>query len=172
LSGGLGLTFNYAIWSPVGDRLAVTTGMVGRTAGFLELSPEGASMTDLTVDPPGEMTLNVTGWSPDGSKLVADLMSETGNRSNGAIMIDPRTGESRHVSDFGANHTWLPDSRHVIASTQDEIWVFDTASGEQWRVLSIFPDRMVEYMSPLRDAPGAVYSARRQQDDLWLAEWQ
>lgn len=171
LTEGLGRTFNYATWSPAGDRLVVTTGISGRTAGFLELSPEGLSLTDLPVDPPGEMTLNVTGWAPDGIQLVADLVSAAGGRANGAIVIDPRTGESRRISDRGANHTWL-DNRHVIGSTQDALWVTDTASGEQWRVLTIFPDRFVEYMSPLRDARGVVYSARRQQDDLWLAEWE
>ena len=39
-------------------------------------------------------------------------------------------------------------------------------------VVSIFPDRVIEYPSALRSQPGLIYSVRRQEDDLWIAIWE
>jgi TolB protein len=71
-------------------------------------------------------------WSPDGKRVAFNV------RSGGGFQIatmDLDSGTIRIVVDEGENPCWGPDSRHIIFARGSGLYLFDTVTGKETRLL-------------------------------------
>jgi TolB protein len=70
-------------------------------------------------------------WSPDGKKVAFNIRS---GRFQIAI-LDLDSGTTRIVVSDGENPAWGPNSRHIIFSRGTGLYLFDTVSGKETRII-------------------------------------
>lgn len=70
-------------------------------------------------------------WSPDGKKVAFNIRS---GRFQIAI-LDLDSGTTRIVVNNGENPAWGPNSRHIIFSRGTGLYLFDTVSGKETRII-------------------------------------
>lgn len=70
-------------------------------------------------------------WSPDGKKVAFNI------RSGGfqVAIIDLDSGSTRIAVSEGENPVWGPDSRHIIFARGTGLFLFDTVSGREIRLI-------------------------------------
>ena len=72
-------------------------------------------------------------WSADGRKVAFNVRSGGGFQ---AIILDLDSGSSHVAIADGENPVWGPDSRHLIFSRGTGLYLFDTVTGRETRLLS------------------------------------
>jgi TolB protein len=71
-------------------------------------------------------------WSPDGKKVCYNV------RSGGSFevaMTDLESGATKIVTGEGERPAWGPDSRHVIFARGSGLFIIDTVSGKEARII-------------------------------------
>jgi TolB protein len=70
-------------------------------------------------------------WSPDGKRVTFNV------RSGGfqIAILDLDSGSTRVAVSDGENPVWGPDSRHIIFSRGNGLFLFDTVSGRETRLV-------------------------------------
>jgi TolB protein len=70
-------------------------------------------------------------WSPDGKRVTFNI------RSGGfqIAILDLDSGSTRIAISDGENPVWGPDSRHIIFSRGTGLFLFDTVSGRETRLI-------------------------------------
>jgi len=70
-------------------------------------------------------------WSPDGKKVAFNI------RSGGfqVAIMDLDSGSTRIAVSEGVNPVWGPDSRHIIFARGTGLFLFDTVSGREIRLI-------------------------------------
>jgi TolB protein len=70
-------------------------------------------------------------WSPDGKRVTFNV------RSGGfqIAILDLDSGATRVAVSDGENPVWGPDSRHIIFSRGNGLFLFDTVSGRETRLI-------------------------------------
>ena len=71
-------------------------------------------------------------WSPDGKKVCFNV------RSGGSFQVattDLDSGSSKIVSSDGERPVWGPDSRHILFARSSGLFMIDTVSGKESRVV-------------------------------------
>jgi TolB protein len=72
-------------------------------------------------------------WSADGRKVVFNVRSGGGFQ---VAILDFDSGSTRVVVADGGNPVWGPDSRHLIFSRGTGLYLFDTVTGRETRLVS------------------------------------
>lgn len=72
-------------------------------------------------------------WSADGRKVVFNIRSGGGFQ---VAILDLDSGSTRVVVADGGNPVWGPDSRHLIFSRGTGLYLFDTVTGRETRLVS------------------------------------
>ncbi len=72
-------------------------------------------------------------WSADGRKVAFNVRSGGGFQ---AAILDLNSGSSHVAIPDGENPVWGPDSRHLIFSRGTGLYLFDTVTGRETRLLS------------------------------------
>jgi TolB protein len=70
-------------------------------------------------------------WSPDGKSVTFNV------RSGGfqIAILDLESSSTRVAVSDGENPVWGPDSRHIIFSRANGLFLFDTVSGRETRLI-------------------------------------
>jgi len=134
----------YPDFSPDGSQLVYVSDAAGGLDLFV-LPVGGGRPTRLTHG--GACT--EPAWSPDGRWIVyTDIVR------GGLSLIAPNGGESRQLTDFGAQPAWSPDARTVVfsqpgnpvlgslqwpATYDSALWLADVATGETRRLIGAMP---------------------------------
>jgi TolB protein len=72
-------------------------------------------------------------WSPDGKKITFNVRSG-GTFQVGVLDLD--SGSTRIIANDGERPVWGPDSRHVLFARGSGVFVIDSVSGRETRIVS------------------------------------
>jgi TolB protein len=72
-------------------------------------------------------------WSADGRKITFNVRNGGGFQ---VAILDLDSGSTRVAVAEGGNPVWGPDSRHIIFSRGNGLYLFDTVSGRETRLVS------------------------------------
>ena len=113
------------------------------------------------------------GWSPDGTRLIGQLMSASGAPAAVGV-YDFATRSLRKVSDDPAGATaWLADSRRAIyfRDPGSRLVVVDTDTGAQTLVDVHLPAPAIpDVFAVSPDDRTIYYGAQRSESDIWIVE--
>jgi TolB protein len=115
-------------WSPNGSEIIYSSDEKGSPQLYRISSAGGAGRFIST----GFGYNTQPNWSPDGKRVAFNV------RSGGGFQIatmDLDSGATHIVVDEGENPCWGPDSRHIIFSRGSGLFLFDTVTGKETRLI-------------------------------------
>jgi TolB protein len=71
-------------------------------------------------------------WSPDGRKVAFNTRSGDGFQ---AVILDLDTGSTHVAAGDAQSPVWGPDSRHIFFSRESGLYIFDTVTGHETRLV-------------------------------------
>ena len=116
-------------WSPNGSELIYSSDETGGPQLY-RISTEGGTGRLLST---GSGYNTQPNWSPDGRKVAFNV------RSGGGFQVAILDLDSRSTHESvaeGLNPVWGPDSRHIIFSRGTGLYLFDTVTGRETRLLT------------------------------------
>ncbi|HMQ02765.1 MAG TPA: protein kinase [Pyrinomonadaceae bacterium] len=155
----------FPVWSPDGQKIAITTDGVGKIYDVTRPAGEQTPYRPTPSEIAERMV--VWDWSPDG-KYLAGVLAKGTERHIGIYSLD--TGKFEIVVP-GQNivPSWAPDSRHLIFSTPETIFIVDIRAKV---VRELFSNPAVEIRSPFisRDGKLLYYIGATLESDIWLLD--
>src|SRR6516164_5273970 len=114
-------------WSPNGSEIIYSSDEKGSPLLY-RISAGGGSGRLLST---GYNYNTEPNWSPDGKKVVFNV------RSGGfeVAVLDLDSGSTRIASSDGESPTWGPNSRHVIFARGTGLYLLDTVTGHETRLI-------------------------------------
>jgi eukaryotic-like serine/threonine-protein kinase len=163
----------YPILSPKGDAIVFT----GQNSDDLYRvpfpNPSDAVPVKFSGTSIGDHFLNATNWSPDGTRLVGDLLLK-GSRSVGVGVYDLASHTTVEVSTDGPWWVnWLNDGRRVVYFTKAgwQLIVLDTITHARTVVDVRLPGASLDDVFAIsRDNKTIYYGAVRAEADIWIME--
>ena len=116
-------------WSPNGSELIYSSDEMGGPQLY-RISTEGGSSRQLST---GFGYTTQPNWSPDGRKVAFNVRSGGGFQ---VAILDLDSGSTHGAVAEGLNPVWGPDSRHNIFSKGTGLYLFDTVTGRETRLIS------------------------------------
>ncbi len=116
-------------WSPNGSELIYSSDEMGGPQLY-RISTEGGSSRQLST---GFGYNTQPNWSPDGRKVAFNVRSGGGFQ---VAILDLDSGSTHGAVAEGLNPVWGPDSRHIIFSRGNGLYLFDTVTGRETRLIS------------------------------------
>jgi Tol biopolymer transport system component len=163
----------YPVLSPKGDAI-VYNGQNGTDMYRVPFpGPSDATPSKLEGTSVGDHHLNATSWSPDGTRLVGNLILDSG-RSVGVGVYDFASHTTSEVStDEPWWVAWLADGRRVVyfAKAGWQLVVLDTVTRARTVVDVRLPGASLDDTFALsRDNRTIYYGAVRAESDIWIME--
>ncbi len=155
----------FPIWSPDGQRIIIHTDGV---PNIYDISrPTSAQTPHRLARSDIAERMVVWDWSPDG-KLLGGVLAKGDARHLGYFSLETNKFEIV-VPDRNTTPAWLPDSRHMIYSTDDTIFIADVRTKS---VRELFSNSSVVIRSPFvsRDGKLLYYTAANLESDIWLLD--
>ncbi|MGA8658527.1 MAG: hypothetical protein WB586_20500 [Chthoniobacterales bacterium] len=115
-------------WSPSGSEIIYSSDD-GGSPQLYRMSANGGSGRLL---PTGFSYCTEPDWSPDGKKVTFNV------RSSGTFQVavlDLNSGTARVVVSDGEDPIWGPDSRHILFARDGGLYMFDTVTGREARIV-------------------------------------
>jgi Tol biopolymer transport system component len=151
------------VWSPDGTR-AISR---GRDPVVLMFNPNvEVAHQQVQALPSHPEGFTPWAWSPDGSRVAGYLLSRPGF---GIAIYTVATQSYETVARFGIQPAWLPDSRHLLYTNQNDIMLLDTDSKIARKVFSS-PDEGLFGVAVSPDAREIFFGSSKAQVDIVLAK--
>jgi TolB protein len=115
-------------WSPSGSELVYSSDERGGPQIY-RMSVDGGSSRLLST---GFGYCTEPNWSPDGKKIAFNV------RSGGAFQVavlDLDGGSARVIANDGERPVWGPDSRHVLFARGNGLFMIDSVTGREARII-------------------------------------
>ncbi|MBV9298023.1 MAG: PD40 domain-containing protein [Verrucomicrobia bacterium] len=116
-------------WSPDGTEIVYSSDEKGGPQLY-RISSQGGSSRLL---PTGFGYNTQPNWSADGRKIAFNIRSGGGFQ---VAILDFDSGSTRVAVANGGNPVWGPDSRHIILPRGTGLYLFDTVTGRETRLVS------------------------------------
>jgi Tol biopolymer transport system component len=157
-------------WSPSGTHVACTEVDLSSSYIVNLRLPDGPAVFDALPPFGEEEKFLVHGWSPDGTKLVGNIVRPNGSWNGLATyLIAERTYTK--VLETGLAARWLNDSRRVIVQSDGKLHLLDTAGGELRELLSLtFPAVIDPGFGVTPDNRTITFARDIDESDVWLLE--
>ncbi|HUF48032.1 MAG TPA: protein kinase [Vicinamibacterales bacterium] len=161
----------YPFYSPTGDRLAASRSRTQETVVFdPRIAWTAQTPERLSLALPDGTWLVPSAWSPDGGRMVGSINSSAGS-ATGIAVYDLATRAVKPVYDGLSpawGYLWLADSRRVLYTLEDSLWMIDVDSGRRQELLAGVQFGLAMVLSP--DGKTIYASLAREQADLWLID--
>jgi TolB protein len=115
-------------WSPNGSEIIYSSDEKGSPQLYRISSAGGAGRLLST----GFGYNTQPNWSPDGKRVTFNVRSGGGFQ---VATMDLESGVTRIAIDEGESPSWGPDSRHIIFSRASGLYLFDTVTGKETRLV-------------------------------------
>jgi eukaryotic-like serine/threonine-protein kinase len=163
-AGGRGAV--YGIWSPVDNRLAYSlfsgkTYIMDLTKPFKEQTPY-----ETPFFPNSDDHFIAWDWSPDG-KYLAGWRAGHKVQDSGLYIFSLETQEYERISEINGRPVWLNDSRRLIFTTSDTLYLLDINSKKP-KVLHSFAPGSISGPSITKDNRLIYLAVSRSEADVWL----
>jgi TolB protein len=116
-------------WSPSGSEIIFSSDEKGGPQLYRIAAGGGASRILST----GFGYNTQPNWSEDSRKIAFNVRSGGGFQ---VAILDLDSGSTRVVVEEGGNPVWGPDSRHLLFSRGNGLFLFDTVTGRETRIVS------------------------------------
>jgi Tol biopolymer transport system component len=155
-----------AKWSPDGSRILYVGGASSDDERMFVFEPARpwTAQTPQHVSrvvEPGVLFTPSGGWSPDGKRLLGEVLP------GGVFTYSFASGQFTRLTGIGEAWTWLKDSRRALFTHRDRLFIVDTVSKTTQEVLSVTPD-IFDSVALSPDNRTLYFTRETQQGDVWL----
>ena len=154
-----------ANWSPDGSRIVYLGGASDDDKMFVfEPAKPWTAQTSQhfsRVVEPGVLFFPTGGWSPDGKRLLGDVLP------GGVFTYSFASGQFTRLTRIGQSWGWLNDSRRALFTQGGRLFIVDAVSKATQELLSVAPDDFDSVaLSP--DNRTLYFTREIQRGDIWL----
>ena len=151
------------VWSPDGNRI-----IINRNAGppvMIDARVPWATQSPIVAAPNDDDDLDyfAWSWSPDGRVLAGHDSSFVG-----IVTYSLKSREFQRLASFGGRPAWLADSRRLVFTDSQKIYLLDTVTKRIKEVYSAAPHRLQGITLSL-DNRSINVSVAINEADIWLA---
>jgi len=157
-----------AAWAPDGARFATTINGGAVTYIVQADSPQRPEAIEALKEPPELFVAN--DWSRDGKKLAGFQMDRGDPDRQGVAVYRFDSGAVKRVAEFGSFPRWLSDSRRLVFSHRDRIYLADVESGKVRELASVSPDEIEWAVGVSGDDRRIYFTLISTEADIWLAD--
>jgi len=166
-----GDTLTGAIWSPDGKRIVYSRVHDGDLGTLMqEMERPDAAPTALPRLPDPDLVWYPTSWSPDG-RWLAGQAARRGQMDFAVALYayDLEQGAWKQLQAVeGQFPQWLPDSRHLLYSVSNTLFMLDTATGRTREILSVDPGANFLPFLVARDGKTVYVTEAHAESDIWM----
>ncbi|MEK7406378.1 MAG: DPP IV N-terminal domain-containing protein [Acidobacteriota bacterium] len=158
-----------AAWAPDGARFACSFNGGAATYIVEADSPQRPEAIEALKEPPELFVAN--DWSRDGKKLAGFQMDRGDPDRQGVAVYWFDSGAVKRVAEFGIFPRWLSDSRRLVFSHRDRIYIADVESGKVRELASVSPDEIEWAVGVSGDDRVIYFTLISTEADIWLADF-
>ena len=167
---------DYPVWSPDGSRLATTS--VQQPVLFDMKGPFPATPSENLPPLSDDEHFLPSSWSPDGRRIAGlGAINATGGNAAGVVLYSIATKSYRWVGsvtppsgEYNAPPVWLPDGRHLVLGSGNDLVVIDSETGAARLLLAAPAGSQLFMPRPTRDGHALYFLRLEQESDLWMAK--
>jgi eukaryotic-like serine/threonine-protein kinase len=154
------------VWSPDGRRLLCNTSTSYPVIYDLD-TLQSVQISPLPTEGDKDHRFMAYSWSPDGNKLAGYRLNLDGSAPI-PQSYDFKTNRTEKLTDFGNRTAWLADSRRLLFTYRDRLFLLDTKTKRTRQLLSIAPYRF-QALTISKDNRSIYYAMQKSESDIWLA---
>ncbi len=155
-----------SIWSPDGNRILCNLQFGAPMILAANKSWSEQSPTVLALGIPPNQWFLAYSWSRDGQKLAGILRGPESLTSD-LVSYSLSSQQFEKLSDYGTRPNWLSDSRRLIFSLDDKIFLLDSQTKKARELFSVAPSRL-QSLGVSKDNRTIYYSLTTTEADVWL----
>ncbi|MCL5745326.1 MAG: hypothetical protein M1541_15600, partial [Acidobacteria bacterium] len=158
-----------AAWAPDGARFACSINGGAATYIVQPDSSQQPQAIEALMEPPALFVAN--DWSRDGRTLAGFQMDRSDPDRQGIAVYRFNSGAVQRISEFGSFPRWLSDSRRLLFSHRDRIYLADVTSGPVRELVSVSPNEIEWAVGVSGDDRVIYFSLVSTEADIWLANF-
>jgi serine/threonine protein kinase len=156
----------YGIWSPVDKRLAYS--IFGSKTYVMDLTKPFKEQTlhETPFFPDSQDHFIAWDWSPDG-KYLSGMRASKNVSEHGLYIYSLETRQYEQISEIGGRSVWLNDSRRLLFTTDDSLYLVDINTKKPKLLYSFAPNN-ISGPSITRDNRLIYLAIAMSEADVWL----
>lgn len=159
----------FSIWSPDGKRVLVNISnkfpiIINPDENWEDQTPEEVP----NYENPNSY-IYATSWSPDGKKLVGHIGSRD-KSIKGPFVYSFETKKYQIFKGFGFSPSWLKDNRRAVFTSENKMYLLDTANGKVKELKSV-GNNFFDFAVVSSDSRYIYYALQSIEADVWLAKF-
>ena len=160
-----GMTASNPVWSPDGAKLSYD---INHKAYLLDLTKSFNEQTTPMLPGTEKNKFSMTwDWSSDGRKLAGLYTDDKGDSNIGFYSFETNQWEA--LQETKAPMLWLPDSRRLVFSKENKIFITDIETKKNREIFSL-PQEQISSAGISRDGKLLYYTVFTSESDIWLLD--
>jgi serine/threonine-protein kinase len=151
----------HPVWSPDGTRLAFTVHGQGAFLARADGTPDDGAPEPIAPPEDGASPFEPSSWASDGRLLAGT--------ARGVVVYSLAERRYRRLTDHGGSPVWL-DDRRLLFTTEREIHLLDSRSGDSRVLFSFLPARLAPSVCAAPDARSLYASLVASDEEVWRVQ--